>query len=416
MATTYTSPGVYVEEVSAGTHPIVPIGVSTAGFVGEAPDPAALVGAAWPINNWSEFVRHYVPEGAASTPLSHAVFGYFLNGGARCYVVNTGKGQPVTGGGRDRQGLQVLEQVDEVAIVVCPGYTDVASYEAILSHCELMKDRVAILDCQPNVPNIDMLTRVGTVAADAPRDAAAPAGGRRGANAAPAEPAQPAGVRPRQSEYGTIYFPWITVRDPLGAQGLVDVAASGHMAGIWARSDATRGVHKAPANEPIRGALNLTYRLTPAEQGELNLAGVNCFRFFEREGIRVWGARTLAASSSEWRYLNVRRLFIMVEKSISRSTNWIVFEPNDRTLWKSIRRDASAFLTYLWRTGALMGRTPAAAFFVKCDEETNPPEVIDLGQVVTIIGIAPVKPAEFVVFRISQWDGGSSVEALGVAA
>jgi len=415
MATTYTSPGVYVEEVSAGTHPIVPIGVSTAGFVGEAPDPAALVNVAWPINNWSEFVRHYVPEGAASTPMSHAVFGYFLNGGARCYVVNTGKGQAVTGGGRDRQGLQVLEQVDEVAIVVCPGYTDVASYEAILSHCELMKDRVAILDCQPNVPNIDLLTKVGTVAADAPKEGGS-GGGRRGASAAPAEPAQPPGVRPRQSDYGTIYFPWITVRDPLGGQGLVDVAASGHMAGIWARSDATRGVHKAPANEPIRGALNLTYRLTPAEQGVLNLAGINCFRFFEREGIRVWGARTLADSSSEWRYLNVRRLFIMVEKSIARSTNWIVFEPNDRTLWKSIRRDASAFLTYLWRTGALMGATPGSAFFVKCDEETNPPDVIDLGMVVTIIGIAPVKPAEFVVFRISQWDGGSTVEALGAAA
>jgi phage tail sheath protein FI len=306
----------------------------------------------------------------------------------------------------------VLEQVDEVAIVVCPGYTDVASYEAILSHCELLKDRVAILDCQPSIPNIDLLTKVGTASADAPRT-----GGKAAGAPPPADPApQPAGVRPRQSEYGTIYFPWITVRDPLGAQGLVDVAASGHMAGIWARSDATRGVHKAPANEPIRGALNLTYRLTAAEQGELNLAGVNCFRFFEREGIRVWGARTLADSSSEWRYLNVRRLFIMVEKSISRSTNWIVFEPNDRTLWKSIRRDASAFLTYLWRTGALMGRTPASAFFVKCDEETNPPDVVDLGQVVTIIGIAPVKPAEFVVFRISQWDGGSSVEALGVAA
>jgi phage tail sheath protein FI len=420
MATTYTSPGVYVEEVPAGTHPIVPLGVSTAGFVGQAPNPNALVNVAWPINNWSEFVRHYVPDGAASTPLSQAIFGYFLNGGARCYVVNTGSGQPVTGGGRDRQGLQVLEQVDEVAIVVCPGYADVASYEAILSHCELMKDRVAILDCQPNIPNIDLLTRVGTAPStpkEAPPAASGSGSGRRGSaqQPPPAEPAEPAGVRPRQSDYGTIYFPWITVRDPLGTD-LVDVAASGHMAGIWARSDATRGVHKAPANEPIRGALNLTYRLTAAEQGELNLAGVNCFRFFEREGIRVWGARTLAESSGEWRYLNVRRLFIMVEKSIARSTNWIVFEPNDRTLWKSIRRDANAFLTYLWRTGALMGRTPNAAFFVKCDEETNPPDVVDLGQVVTIIGIAPVKPAEFVVFRISQWDGGSTVEALGAAA
>jgi uncharacterized protein len=414
MATTYTSPGVYVEEVSAGTHPIVPLGVSTAGFVGEAPDPNALVDVAWPINNWTEFVRNYVPEGSASTPLSHAVFGYFMNGGSRCYVVNVGKDRPVTGGGRERRGLQALEQVDEVAIVVCPGYTDVASYEAILSHCELMKDRVAILDCPRDVPNIDLLTRVGTVSADKDKEKKeTPA--RRGAAAGAETPEQPAGMRPRQSDYGTIYFPWITVRDPLG-QGLVDIAASGHMAGIWARPDATRGVHKAPANEPIRGALNLTYRLTAAEQGELNLAGVNCFRFFEREGIKVWGARTLAASSSEWRYLNVRRLFIMVEKSIARSTNWIVFEPNDRTLWKSIRRDATAFLTYLWRTGALMGPTPSSAFFVKCDEETNPADVIDLGLVVTVIGIAPVKPAEFVVFRISQWDGGSSVEALGAAA
>jgi len=415
MATTYTSPGVYVEEVPAGTHPIVPLGVSTAGFVGAAPDPAALVNVAWPINNWSEFVRAYVPDGAQSTPLSQAVFGYFLNGGSRCYVVNTGRDQPVTGGGRERTGLQVLEQVDEVAIVVCPGYTDVASYEAILSHCELMKDRVAILDCQPSVPTIDALTRVGTVTAEDKEKKEGAAGGRRGAQPPP-EPPAPPGARPRQSDYGTIYFPWITVRDPFTPQSLVDIAASGHMAGIWARSDATRGVHKAPANEPIRGALNLTYRLTAAEQGELNLAGINCFRFFEREGIKVWGARTLAESSGEWRYLNVRRLFIMIEKSIARATNWIVFEPNDRTLWKSIRRDATAFLTYLWRTGALMGRTPGAAFFVKCDEETNPPDVIDLGQVVTVIGIAPVKPAEFVVFRISQWDGGSSVEALGVAA
>jgi len=415
MATSYTSPGVYVEEVSAGTHPIVPIGVSTAGFVGEAPDPNALVNVAWPINNWSEFVRNYVPEGATSTPLSHAVFGYFMNGGSRCYVVNVGKDQPVSGGGNDRRGLQVLEQVDEVAIVVCPGYTDITSYEAILSHCELLKDRVAILDCPASVPNIDLLTRVGAASAEKKEEEKKETGGRRGAAAA-GQPEQPPGMRPRQSEYGTLYFPWITVRDPLGAGELVEIAASGHMAGIWARSDATRGVHKAPANEPIRGAVNLTYRLTAAEQGVLNLAGVNCFRFFEREGIKVWGARTLADSSSEWRYLNVRRLFIMVEKSIARSTNWIVFEPNDRTLWKSIRRDASAFLTYLWRTGALMGATPASAFFVKCDEETNPPDVIDLGMVVTVIGIAPVKPAEFVVFRISQWDGGSTVEALGAAA
>src|SRR5262249_5155858 len=154
-----------------------------------------------------------------------------------------------------------------------------------------------------------------------------------------------------------------------------------------------RGVHKAPANELVRGALNVTYNVTREEQAELNALGINCIRLFAREGIRVWGARTLADAASEWRYLNVRRLFNMIEESIAESTNWTVFEPNDRTLWKNIRRDIGAFLTRLWRDGALMGRRPEEAFFVKCDEETNPPEVIDAGQVQTLIGIAPVKPA-----------------------
>ena len=172
-------------------------------------------------------------------------------------------------------------------------------------------------------------------------------------------------------------------------------------------------MHKAPANEIVRGALNLTYRLTREEQGELNEAGVNCIRLFGREGIRVWGARTLGDQSGPWRYLNVRRLFNMVEESISQSTNWIVFEPNDRTLWKNIRRDVSAFLTLLWRDGALMGRSPDEAFFVKCDEETNPQEIIDQGQVVTVVGMAPVKPAEFIVFQLSQSTAGAEVMAEG---
>jgi uncharacterized protein len=191
------------------------------------------------------------------------------------------------------------------------------------------------------------------------------------------------------------------------------VPPSGHVAGIWARTDGRRGVHKAPANEVVMGALGLTYRVTDAEQAELNPRGVNCIRFFAREGIRVWGARTLAASSSEWRYLNVRRLFNMIEESIAESTRWIVFEPNDVTLWKSIRRDVSAFLTRLWRDGALMGTTPEEAFFVQCDSETNPPEVIDAGEVHTVIGVAPVKPAEFIVFRISQSAVGAALASEG---
>jgi phage tail sheath protein FI len=205
-----------------------------------------------------------------------------------------------------------------------------------------------------------------------------------------------------------MYWPWITMRDPLSEKGTeVVVPPSGHVAGIYARTDAMRGVHKAPANETVRGALNVSYQVTREEQAELNQVGINCIRFFTREGILVWGARTLADAASEWRYVNVRRLFNLVEESIGLGTRWVVFEPNDRTLWKSIERDIRAFLRLLWRDGALMGRTPDEAFFVQCNEETNPPESIDAGIVMTRIGIAPVKPAEFVVFRIGQHAGGT---------
>jgi hypothetical protein len=174
------------------------------------------------------------------------------------------------------------------------------------------------------------------------------------------------------------------------------------MAGIWARTDNTRGVHKAPANEVVGGAIDLQLQITKGEQDGLNPIGVNCIRAFPGRGIRVWGARTLSSDPS-WRYLNVRRLFNMVEKSIEGGTQWVVFEPNDFTLWQKIKRDVTSFLTVVWRTGALFGQAPGDAFFVKCDAETNPPEQRDLGMVVTVIGIAPVKPAEFVIFRISQY-------------
>jgi hypothetical protein len=400
----YQTPGIYMEEIAAGPRPIQAVGTSTAGFVGEAPNSTARVNEAVAVNDWSQFMKEFVAEQSRSTPLSHAVYGFFLNGGRRCYVVNVGRDQPIGGGGRNRAGLQVLETVDEVAIVAAPGYTDVASYDALLTHCETLKDRVAILDAPGGITDVDTLTRAGV----APRPATP------GSTAPPPGDQPPAGVGPRMSEggYGAFYFPWITVRDPLSPKDLVDVPPSGHLAGIYARTDATRGVHKAPANEVIRGALNLTYRVTQEEQAILNPVGVNCIRFFVRGGIRVWGARTVADGSSEWRYLNVRRLFNMIEESIVQSTRWVVFEPNDLSLWKAIRRDLRAFLTLVWRDGALMGATPEEAFFVKCDAETNPPEVIDAGQVVTVIGIAPVKPAEFIIFRIGQHAGGAEVETI----
>ncbi|WP_117212440.1 phage tail sheath family protein [Allorhizocola rhizosphaerae] len=393
----YSSPGIYVEEVPGGSRPIEAVGTSTAGFVGTAPDANARRNEAVAINSWSEFLKIFVGESQVSTPLSRAVYGFYDNGGGRCYVVNVPPGEPLAGKGKARSGLRLLEAIDEIAIVAAPGYTDPGSYEDLLAHCELMGDRMAILDGPESVGDVERLTRVGS--AQAPK-AKKPEGDAASAPAAEDN----AGLRPRQSDYGTFYVPWLVVRDPLSGD-LVNTPPSGHMAGIWARTDTLRGVHKAPANEPVRGAVDLTYRVTKVEQDVLNPAGVNCIRHFPAEGIRVWGARTLAASASEWRYLNVRRLFNMLKESIGDGTRWIVFEPNDNLLWKSIRRDVSAFLTRVWRDGALQGRTPQEAFFVKCDEETNPAEVRDAGQVVTLIGVAPVKPAEFVIFKISQSSG-----------
>ena len=403
----YQAPGIYIEEVASGARPIQAVGTSTAGFVGVAPDPKAFLNEARAINNWSQFLKEFTAEGSVSTPLSHAVYGFFLNGGHRCYVVNVGPGGTVSGGGAERTGLDVLEAIDEIAIVAIPGFTDAGSYEAALTHCENLKNRVAVLDAADPVRNVDRLIEVATVPVPVkPGDPKPPA-------PKPGE-VDAGGLRPRISQggYGAFYFPWIVVRDPLSPKDLASVPPSGHMAGVYARTDATRGVHKAPANEAIRGALNVTYRMTAEEQGQLNQNGVNCIRLFPRDGILVWGARTVAEGASPWRYLNVRRLFIMIEESIARSTGWVVFEPNDASLWKSIRRDVSAFLRLVWRDGALMGATPEEAFFVKCDSETNPPEVVDAGQVVILIGIAPVKPAEFVIFRIGQSAGGVQTETL----
>ena len=395
------TPGVYVQEVPAGPRPIQAVGTSTAVFIGDAPLADAMVNQARAVNNWSEFVARFMPEeekDRQSTVLSNAVYGFFENGGSRCFVVNTGG----EAGIEDALAAAAIE--DEIAIVAAPGRSDPATHSAIQVHCERLQDRVGILDTIENVDDIGLLTQLETV--PVPKKEARGKGSRAGgADQGPKE----GGLHPQQSDPGatTLYFPWITVMDPF-SNTLVNVPPSGHMAGIWARTDANRGVHKAPANEVVNGALNLTYRLTREEQGVLNDVGVNCIRLFQRS-IRVWGGRTLADPASEWRYLNVRRLFNMIEESIAEGTDWIVFEPNDRTLWKHIRRDVGAFLTRVWRDGALFGATPEEAFFVKCDEETNPPDVIDAGQVVAIVGIAPVKPAEFVVFQVMQSASGAQV-------
>jgi len=394
------TPGIYIEEVPSGARPIQAVGTRTAGFVGKAPNSALAVDtAAVAINNWAEFRKTYFPEQNPDdqwTDLAHAVYGFFLNGGSRCYVANVGSG-PLKSAAGAESGLDLLARIDEVAMVAAPGYTKPEDYTALISHCTILQDRVAILDGPEKLTKakLTLLNGDGT------------------------SPTVEGWTKPGKTQSGeaTLYLPWITVsnpkRDKDGKQAPpLNVPPSGHIAGVWARSDALRGVHKAPANEVVNGALDVAYQLSHSEQAPLNLQGVNCIRYFLNDGILVWGARTYTKSPN-WRYLNVRRLFNQIEESIAESTRWIVFEPNDATLWKAIRRDVSAFLMGFWRDGALLGNTPEQAFFVKCDEENNPLSSIDEGKVVIEIGIAPVKPAEFVMFKISQFQSGAEIEVGG---
>jgi phage tail sheath protein FI len=301
-----------------------------------------------------------------------------------------GEVSPVTFEGKaaDRTGIFGYEVKDEVTMVCAPDL--MAAYQqglislegvlavqkSMLVHCETMKDRVAILDCPPDM-SPDRIHVWVTQEAN------------------------------YDSKYGALYYPWIHVADPLGKRDSILVPPSGHMAGIWARTDAERGVHKAPANEVVRGALNLATEISRSEQEVLNPNRINCIRSFPGRGIRVWGARTLSSDAS-WRYLNVRRLFNFVEKSIENGTQWVVFEPNDLYLWEKIKRDVSAFLTRVWRDGALFGAAPEDAFYVRCDDELNSLEERDAGRLTIEVAIAPVKPAEFVIFRISQYAGGQA--------
>ncbi|MDP9075621.1 MAG: phage tail sheath subtilisin-like domain-containing protein [Actinomycetota bacterium] len=311
-----------------------------------------------------------------------------MGGGAPVVTPNQLSPNDYVGDSADRTGFGGLETIDPVTMVSVPdlmaayqqGMIDLEGVQtvqlAMIAHCELMGDRVAILDPPPGL-NAQQIREWRL---------------------------EKAGYDSKQA---TLYWPWIKVFDPATGQN-IHVPPSGHIAGIWARNDDTRGVHKAPANEVIRGAVTLELNITKAEHDLLNPNGINCIRAFSGRGIRVWGARTLS-SDPAWRYLNVRRLFNYLEKSILNGTDWVVFEPNDQALWAKIRRTIASFLVMEWRKGALFGSTPDEAYYVRCDDETNPAEGIDLGQVVCEIGVAPVKPAEFVIFRLAQFSGGTSL-------
>jgi len=371
----YLSPGVYVEEVASGSAPITGVGTSIAGFIGTiAADNAQANSGASAISvpeteiklitNFTEFKKFFgdFSNNPGQNTLAHAVYGFFRNGGTRCYVTWISGKEKIAG------LLDSFEAIDEITIVAAPGNLDVRG--EIKDHCQKIGDRIAILDSPETID----LSSAGVVAA----------------------------LKPFDSAYAALYFPWIQVYDPASNSNIY-VPPSGHIAGIYARVDGQRGVHKAPANETIFGALDLKYSLSKAKQDGLNPSGINCIRKLNGN-ILVWGARTLGGdANTEFKYINIRRHFSYLRDSIDKGTQWVVFEPNTPELWAKIRRNISAFLTVEWRKGALFGTTPQEAFYVKCDAETNPPEIRDLGQVVTEIGVAVVKPAEFVVFRLSQW-------------
>lgn len=295
-------------------------------------------------------------------------------------------GRKFAGSESARSGINGLAIAEDVTIVAVPdlvtaatkadGTLDLGLWKAVqtalIAHCELHANRVAILDAPPGLT-----------------------------------PQQVKEWRSESAQYDSafaaLYYPWIKVENPTGTNGNSEILVppSGHVAGLWARTDETRGVWKAPANDTLRGVLDVERSITQNEQGILNPIGINAIRPFGTRGIRVWGARTLA-SDTDWQYINVRRLFNMIESTILEGTQWAVFEPNDVALWEGVKRTLNAYLRGLWSAGALFGASPDQAFFVNCDATTNPPESVDAGKLVVEVGIAPVKPAEFVIFRISQ--------------
>ena len=277
----------------------------------------------------------------------------------------------------DKSGLVSFEDIEDISIVAAPGAT--FGYKAdngvkasaiigsLISHASRMRYRIAVLDAGDDLSISEV------------RDMRAKL----------------------DSSYAALYYPWIRVLDPVTNTEL-NLPPSGFVAGIYARNDTNRAVYKAPANEVVNGAIGFEKLLNKAQQEVLNPEGINCFRFFEGRGFRLWGARTIS-SDPEWKYVNLRRYFAYLEHSIDKGTQWAVFEPNGDLLWANVRRTIEDFLLNEWQNGALLGDKPEKAYFVKCDRSTMTQNDLDNGRLVCLIGVAPLRPAEFVIFRIGQW-------------
>ncbi|QIZ70401.1 phage tail sheath family protein [Oxynema aestuarii] len=303
----------------------------------------------------------------------------------------------------DRTGMQGIFEIDEVSTIACPdlmrayqaGLLDIDQIhgvmEMMVSMCENASPsppyRMVVLDPPPVKPGKGM-------------DPVLPEQQK------PQDVAQWLSAFNRRSMFAALYYPWIKVANPRNAGRPISVPPCGHMMGIWCRTDESRGVFKAPANETPRGVIGLAYDTNMREQELLNPLGINCIRNFAtyNRGYKVWGARTLVEPDNiQWRYISVRRLISYIERSIEMGTQWVVFEPNDMDLWERVKRTVSNFLEGLWRAGALFGGSPAEAFYVKCDADLNTHETMMKGRLYIEVGVCPVRPAEFVIFRVSQW-------------
>lgn len=320
------------------------------------------------VNSRSNLIQIKKPSGDAAIPSDSTIT--LLGGGTGDETapgLDDYKRTDITTPGQ-KKGLTSFEDINGISIVYVPNTSSIQGlYDELVSHCENLKNRFAIVDVAKGTPNP---------------------------------------TSPGDTKYAAFYCPWINIVDPETGSTIL-VPPGGHVAGIYARSDVERGVHKAPANEKVRGADSLEFPISKGKQDTLNPQGINCIRAFGSRGIRVWGARTLSTDSL-WKYINVRRLFLYLEESIENGTQWVVFEPNNEKLWARVKQTITQFLTTVWKDGALMGKTPEEAFFVKCDRTTMTQDEIDNGKLVVLIGVAPVKPAEFVIFRIAQWQGGSA--------
>lgn len=396
----YKVRGVFIEEAGLRATAIEGVDTGAAGFAGlsaRGPDDSAMP----LLGSFADFEEHYgglesmVLDGKPMIPyLAYAARAFFANGGRRLYVARVSR-RPASRLGASKmsrastpllddwkRALGLLRQNPDIAILAAPGAGALGGTMAAEVNALLVADaeasrayRFAVLDTPPGLGMAEVLAF------------------RQGLD----------------SSRAAIHYPWITIANPLAEadssqEKTVDLPPSGFICGIYVRTDSQRGVFKSPANEVVIGAIGLQRAINKAQQDVLNPLGINCIREFAGRGIRVWGARTLS-SDPEWKYVNLRRYFIYLEHSIDHGTQWAVFEPNGEALWAKVRNAIDEFLLGQWKNGALLGSKPEEAFFVKCDRSTMTQNDLDNGRLVCLVGVAALKPAEFVIVRIGQRTG-----------